>query len=703
MTLHGKFRLTVAIASIGLSTLSGCWLLSERSRLISEKEEQARNLVSTPYSIIEQQYGLEVSGKISRAEAQKRAAEAISAIRYDRENYYWINDMHPTMVMHPMEPQLNGQDLTTYTDPTGRALFVEMVEIVRMHREGFVRYEWPSPGAESQKPVPKLSFVKGFGPWGWIIGTGIYVDDVDAAWRVSAATAVGLGSACLAVLLIVSVSISGSIFPRLRLLMDRMKDITAKRGDFSHLTEFAADENDPIIRDEIDCLVSGFKEMVLEIRKRDERLRQHEEELEQLVSARTAQLRNVNSELATAHAEIELFLQCIPSILIGLDTEGRIRRWNLTASQSFGVSDRDALGRTLQDCGIKWLRPDMEAQTSSWLATNSTLRCDDLAYERNRSVHFVGFSVRPIFSKENEKVGLIVTGADVTEKKCLEEQLRQAQKLEAIGQLAAGIAHEINTPTQFIGDNTTFLKQSWEPILKLLNYCRHMQQEAAAAGSVSLESLAEFDRLCEECDLGFLAQEIPHAIDQSLEGLQRVAKIVRAMKEFSHRGSGEKEPLDLNRAIEATITVARGEWKHVADVVTALDPDLPMVTALAGELKQAILNLVVNAAHAIADVVGDGTKGKGKITISTSREGDSVQVTIGDTGTGIPDEIRTRVFEPFFTSKPVGKGTGQGLALAHSIIVKGHQGKIWFDTKVGEGTTFFVRLPLQAKASRAGQ
>src|SRR5205823_12012150 len=170
---------------------------------------------------------------------------------------------------------------------------------------------------------------------------------------------------------------------------------------------------------------------------------------------------------------------------------------------------------------------------------------------------FVGFSVRPIFSKQREKVGFIVTGADVSERKCLEEQLRQAQKLEAIGQLAAGIAHEINTPTQFVGDNTTFLKESWQPVLDLLDWCGHMQREAAEKGSIAMESLAEFDRLSEQCDIPYLVEEIPRAIDQSLDGLQRVAKIVRAMNEFSYSGSGEKEPVDINRAIQATVTVAQ--------------------------------------------------------------------------------------------------------------------------------------------------
>jgi signal transduction histidine kinase len=358
--------------------------------------------------------------------------------------------------------------------------------------------------------------------------------------------------------------------------------------------------------------------------------------------------------------------------------------------------------KTLDQCGIRWLHRDMDLELKQWLGSQVVRRCDDLAYEREGSARFVGFSVRPVFSSQNGKTRFIVTGADVTQKKCLEEQLRQAHKLEAIGQLAAGIAHEINTPTQYIGDITTFLKESWESITRLLDFCRRMQAEAAKNGSLSLEALAEFDRLCEDADLEFLSREIPHAIDESLNGLQQVAKIVRAMKEFSHTGSDEKQLVDLNRAVEATITVAKSEWKHVAEVEFELSQDLPAVPGLAGELKQVILNLIVNAAHAIGDVVGDGAKGKGRITVSTRRVEQEVEIAISDTGAGIPEGIRSRVFELFFTTKAVGRGTGQGLSVAHAIVVKRHQGRIWFETEVGKGTTFFVRLPLEAKAAVAG-
>ncbi len=262
----------------------------------------------------------------------------------------------------------------------------------------------------------------------------------------------------------------------------------------------------------------------------------------------------------------------------------------------------------------------------------------------------------------------------------LEDNLRQAQKLEAIGQLAAGIAHEINTPTQYVGDNLRFLKESFDELDGLL-----ANLVEAGGGPVS-EALAA-------TDFDYLKEEIPRALNQSLEGVDRVAKIVRAMKEFSHPAR-EKTATDLNRAIQSTITVASNEWKYVAELEMDLDSGLPPVHCSPAEFNQVVLNMVVNAAHAITDVVGDGGKGKGKIRVKTRPEGDWVIVEIADTGAGMPAHVQQRIFEPFFTTKEVGKGTGQGLAIAHNVIVDKHGGTIKVSSTPGKGTTFTIRLPV---------
>ncbi len=273
----------------------------------------------------------------------------------------------------------------------------------------------------------------------------------------------------------------------------------------------------------------------------------------------------------------------------------------------------------------------------------------------------------------------------------MEIQLRHSQKLESIGQLAAGIAHEINTPTQFIGDNLHFLQDVFNDLLGLLGQFSLLLE--AARGQAFAQSLTEeIENTIHAINLPDLEKEIPKSITQGLSGVQRVAKIVQAMKDFSHPGTETKIPVDLNRAIESTLTVCRNEWKYVADLQTDFDPVLPLVSCLPGEFNQVILNIVVNAAHAIADKMGG--KAKGVIGVSTRRHGDKVEIRISDTGTGIPESARGRIFDPFFTTKEVGKGTGQGLAIARSVVVDKHQGEIFFETEMGQGTAFVIRLPL---------
>jgi PAS domain S-box-containing protein len=287
--------------------------------------------------------------------------------------------------------------------------------------------------------------------------------------------------------------------------------------------------------------------------------------------------------------------------------------------------------------------------------------------------------------------------SDITERIMLREQLLQARKLESVGQLAAGIAHEINTPTQYIGDNVRFLKDAFQDMKSLLvSYERLLS--AAKSNALSSRIVQEVGESVEGVDTSYLLDEIPKAIDQSLEGINRVSTIVGAMKEFSHPDMKEKVPVDLNRTISSTITVARNEWKYVADLETDFDPSLPPVPCLPGEFNQVILNLIVNAAHAIADVARKGGPAMGKIKVQTVNCVEWVEIRIQDTGTGIPEKVQSRIFDPFFTTKEIGKGTGQGLAIARSVVITKHGGSIHFETAEGKGTTFIIRLPHNGKA-----
>jgi PAS domain S-box-containing protein len=279
---------------------------------------------------------------------------------------------------------------------------------------------------------------------------------------------------------------------------------------------------------------------------------------------------------------------------------------------------------------------------------------------------------------------------DITERKLLEAQLGQAQKLEAMGQLAAGIAHEIKTPIQYVGDNTRFVQESFGELVELFG----KYEELLGQMDIDPSHLAKFKKAADEADVDYLFEEIPGAVRQSLEGVGRVVEIVKAMKEFSHPGEKDKKPADLSKVIESTITLARNEWKYVSEVNMDFAPDLPPVPILMGDFKQVVLNMLINAAHAIADAQGDENPEKGLITVSTRRDGEWAEVRVSDTGTGIPEEIRPKIFDLFFTTKDVGKGTGQGLAISRAVIVEKHGGTIEFETQMNEGTTFIIRIPI---------
>jgi PAS domain S-box-containing protein len=283
---------------------------------------------------------------------------------------------------------------------------------------------------------------------------------------------------------------------------------------------------------------------------------------------------------------------------------------------------------------------------------------------------------------------------DMTERRALERELAQAQKLESVGRLASGVAHEINTPVQFISDSVHFARDAATDLFRVIGKLSAVHQ-AVLDGTSPREAAEEASAALEVADLPYLTQNVPPALDRALEGLGRVTAIVRSMKEFAHPDSAEPVAADLNRAIESTLTIARNEYKYVADLETDFG-ELPPVYCHVGEFNQAILNMVVNAAHAIADVV-HGTTRRGHIRVRTRLEGDDVVITLSDTGGGIPEAIRERIFDPFFTTKEVGRGTGQGLAIARSVIVDKHGGALTFTSEPGQGTTFVIRLPVHRR------
>jgi two-component system NtrC family sensor kinase len=386
------------------------------------------------------------------------------------------------------------------------------------------------------------------------------------------------------------------------------------------------------------------------------------------------QWKEAEEALRRSAESFRLLFSSIPHPILVYDSETLVfLEVNDAAVRLYGYTQEEFSGMKLTD---------LEASRSSETSAKHRTK-DGWVLEVEVGSHIFEFRGRQ---------AVLLFAQDVTERKRLEVELQHAQKLEAVGSLAAGIAHEINTPIQYVGDNIHFLQDSFRSLQAVLNGYETLSQ-AAASGPVNGELLETVRDAKESADLAYLAEEIPRSIEQSLDGVERVATIVRAMREFAHPGRREKTAADLNHALQTAVVVTRNRLKYVADVETDLGNLPPMLCHIA-DLNQVFLNLLVNASDAIGEVV-KGTGEKGKVTIRTRREGPMAVISITDTGCGIPNEIARRIFEPFFTTKEVGKGTGQGLAVARSIVVEKHGGTLTFESQPGKGTTFTISLPIQ--------
>lgn len=417
------------------------------------------------------------------------------------------------------------------------------------------------------------------------------------------------------------------------------------------------------------------------------------------VGENISQRKAAETALRESEERSRMIIDTASEAFISIDENNLVSDWNKKAEEIFGWSREEALSENVADLIV----PDKYLEAHKNGIARFRARKDAPALSRRveiTALHRDGheFPIELSLSSLSHN-GVYIFNAfitDITQRKLAQIEQAHAQKMESIGQLSAGIAHEINTPMQYVGDNIHFLDSCFSDLLKVVNEYDKLLQ-AGRQGEIPPELIEAVETAAQQADLAYLAEEIPQAIGQSLEGVSRVTKIVGAMKEFSHPGAEEKKLVDINRAVETTVTVAKNEWKYVANAVLDLDPDLPMVPALVNDVHQVVLNLIVNAAHAIADVVGKNEDAKGTIKISTRQNENWVEIRVQDSGTGIPPEIRPKIFDPFFTTKVVGKGTGQGLSLCHAMITKRHNGSISFETEVGQGTTFIVRLPIPPK------
>lgn len=432
------------------------------------------------------------------------------------------------------------------------------------------------------------------------------------------------------------------------------------------------------------CL-QGRREM-LAVAERQALLEDTKDQIEQLVVDRT-------KELHESEARKAAMLESALDGILSMEADGRLTDVNRTAEAIFGAEGDGLVGRSITDL----LRSeDSSLDSEEWLTSlrTSSARVRMSAVGKRPSGEFPAeLTVSPVEMEGSVAFTLFVR--DLTEQRRLEAKVAHGQKMETIGRLSTGIAHEINTPNQYIADNIRFLDTAFGSMHELMDDYRQAVSEARDGG-VSPETMRKVTESEAANDVEFLLHEIPSATREALDGVERVGNIVRAMRDFAHPGSVKKETVDINAVVSGAVTVTRNEWKHVADLHLQLEDGLPKVTGHSGDLGQAVLNLIVNAAHAVSDRSNSG-QGLGRIQVRTIKDGEHAVIEVEDDGCGIPADQLSKIFDPFFTTKGVGLGTGQGLAFVHSAVVQRMNGEVDVRSKPGAGTCFALRLPIAAK------
>ncbi len=464
----------------------------------------------------------------------------------------------------------------------------------------------------------------------------------------------------------------------------------------------------------------------LQLSEAEERLKDLNESLERRVRQRTRELQSVNQQLEEEIGErkrteeelvrlaaypealrkseerFRLLAENSSDLISKLSDEGVFRYVSPASLPLLGFQPDALIGENAFDLCHK---DDYAIVRKSFLTAldlgqastqNHRIRSIDGTYKWFETTFIVMTT-----GETGQPIEVQASARDITQRLQLERDLNQSHKMQAIGVLAAGIAHEINTPIQFIDHNTQFITDSVNDILSLLTKCRSLVNNVSAPNSGDLEELRTV--LC-DFDASHYVEQIPQAIKENIDGINRVSTIVTAMKEFSHSGDQNKAkiPFDLNKSVQNAAILARNEIKYVADIEYNLCDNLPLAHCFADELNQVFLNVLVNAAHAISDKVCPATGEKGTITLSTRIVDEAVEISITDTGAGIPEEIQDRIFEPFFTTKDVGKGTGMGLSLVHDVIVSKHGGRLTFETEPGIGTSFIIVIPVGEEEQTVG-
>ncbi len=622
----------------------------------------------------------------------------LDTINIGKNGYVFIIDTLGKFVYHPYLDSIpSSENISSYE---------KIKDIILNTKVGTLNYTWKNPTTfENQKKILNYRYIDDLN---WIVASSMSTIDVYAPINKTLNIVIITFIISVIILLIIATTYSSYIVDPIKTLNDKFK--MASHNDFSVRMEYNKEDelgelstHFNLFMEQLSKYYDNLTQQIKDRLEVEETLKEYQEDLEQKVVMRTTELVNLNNKLKM---EIE-FRKEIAENLVESEEQYKVLFENtnniifLIVKNRIEIANSSFVEKFVPENYIdiknmsftEIFEPDIRKKFLETFTAMQQDKLKSISFEfktkDNSAIDkYFEATINAIHYKAS--LAFLVSISDVTSKKFMEGRIMQTQKMESIGQLAAGIAHEINTPMQFIGDNNSFLISVFDDIFEYIEMLKRMVLKHDS------DSMKEIEKLEEEYDMNFLKQETPEALFRTQSGVKRISKIVSAMKNFAHPSGKIKKLSDINQGIDVTITISKNEWKYLAEIDTNFDPNLPLISCYLDELNQVFLNMIVNAAHAIEEkqkITGD-TK-KGIISISTAKDGDFVKIIISDSGIGIPEETKYKIFDPFFTTKEVGKGTGQGLSIAYDIIVNSHYGNIDIKSEPGEGASFIITLPIK--------